>query len=156
MKRAWTHRPLLVLACLLVATAALASFSALTLSSAATQAATGNGAWIPVTTGTQLAVQWDVTAGTSITRFDGWIQGTNDSTDSTGYDVPCDLVMQSDPATAATPTITANQRNIVNNKSTTTAVRAVGIVKAYPWKYVRARWVLTGTNVTFSVTAGAK
>lgn len=134
----------------------LAAYATITLQSSAQQTASGNGAWQPAPTVTQLVVVYDITAGTTVTAFDAWIQGTNDSTDSTGYDVACDATWQSTPTSTTSPTINANKRDIVDGKTTTTAERFVCVVKNYPWKYVRAKWLFTGTNITFSVTAGSK
>lgn len=133
------------------------AYNKLTLQASAQQTASGNGAWQAIKTGSMVQVTVDVTAGSSITRFDAFVQSTDaPDTDSTGTDVPCDMVMMSDPATAATPTVAANQRNIVNNKSTTTAQRFVGVIKHFPGGNIRARWILNGTNVTFSVVAETK
>lgn len=151
------RRLVALLAALALAIApALAAFSPLTLVASAQQTASGNGAWQPATTVSQLVVVYDITAGTTVTAFDGWIQGTNENTDSTGYDVACDQVWQSTPTSTASPTINANKRDIVDGKTTTTAERFVCVVKNFPWKYVRAKWLFTGTNITFSVTAGSK
>lgn len=134
---------------------ALAAFNSLTLLSSAQQTASGNGAWIQVSTSDQLVVVVDFTAGTTVTALDLWIQGTNDSTDTTGFDVTCDQRFVSAPTSTTSPTVAA-QRDIIDNKSTTTAERFVCLVRNFPFKYARAKWLFTGTNFTLSVTAGSK
>ena len=131
------------------------SVSTLELIASATQTASGNGAWIPVQTLTMLQVEVDITAATSITTFDLWLQGSAVGGADEGYDLPCDRQLTT-LATAAGNAPVADLRDIVQNKTTSTAQRDIGIFKHVPAKYVRVKWILSGTDVTFSVKGSGK
>lgn len=105
----------------------VAAFAPITLQPSNAQTASGAGAWQPVPTGSQLGVMVDITAASGTVVFDAWLQGTNDSADANGYDVPADQVLLDSGGTAATGTLTGPIRDIVDNKTTTTAVRAVAV-----------------------------
>ena len=135
------------------------AFNTVTLLPSSTQNASGAGAWQPVPTATMLAVAVDITAGGgTVVDFDLWVEGTNEPSDTTGFDVPADQVLKHANGTAAN-TVSVNQRNIVDTKNNTSAERYLGIFKHFPSKYCRARWAFTGgssPSLTLSVTAGAK
>ena len=143
---------------LLAAVLCLAAFTPITLQPSNAQTASGAGAWQPVPTGSQLGVMVDVTAASGTVVFDCWLQGTNDSADANGFDIPADQVLLDSGGAAATGTLTGPIRDLIDNKTTTTAVRAVGVYKVFPFKYARVRWTLTGStpSVTFTATAGVK
>lgn len=119
----------------------------------------GAGTWQPVPAASMVAVSVDVTAASgTITGFDLWLQGANDPTDATGFDVPADQALKSAPGSGAAGTVAVNVRDIVDGKTTTTAERFYALYRHFPFKYMREAHVLAGTapNVTLGVTAGVK
>jgi hypothetical protein len=105
-----------------------------------------------------LAVEVDLTTGSgTITRFDLWLEGSDDGNETDAPDLLFDWsVKDSNAGTEETERVT--KRNIINNKTTTTAERHSALYRHVPWTYVRARWALTGTSpsLTFSVNGDIK
>lgn len=136
----------------------LASFSAVTLQPSGAQTGSSAGTWQAVPTGSQVAVMVDVTAASGTIAFDLWSQGANDSSDPNGWDVPADLVLLDSGGASATGTLTGPIRDIIDNRTSTSTIRATALYKVWPYKYIRSRWTLTGStpSVTFAVTAGVK
>lgn len=118
------------------------------------QTASGTSAKFQVPSAGDLFVGVDVTTGSSITTFDAWLQASDDG-GTTWYDYPADLVLKSTTSGTGN-TVTANARDIVDNKTTTTAEQFCGVYKRIAADYVRLRWALTGTSVTFSASMVAK
>jgi hypothetical protein len=118
------------------------------------QSASAASPWFTVDTATMLMVGVDITVGVSVTRFDAWLEGSDDG-GTTAYEIPADLTLVSD-ASAAGQTPAANARNIINNHTGTGAKKAIGIYKHLPTDRVRLRWILNGTSVTFSSSAVVK
>lgn len=137
---------------------ALASFSPIILQPSGAQTGSSAGTWQAVPNATSLAVMVDVTAASGTIVFDAWLQGTNDSADANGYDVPADVVFIDTGGGAGAGTVTTNAKDIVDNKTTTAAARFTARYGVFPYKYCRLRWTLTGStpSVTFSATAGTK
>jgi len=116
------------------------------------QNASGNSGQFSIPTMVQAILGVDVTAGSgTISDFDVWLEGSDDG-GTTWYELPCDLVMKSS-GTGTANTVAANQRNVVDSKTSTTAEKFVGIYKALPADVVRLRWILTGTTPTMTFSA---
>lgn len=118
------------------------------------QTASGVSAKFQIPSAADVMVGVDITAGTSITTFDVWLQASDDG-GTTWFDYPADLVLKSTTSGTAN-SATANTRDIVDNKTTTTAEQFVGVFKRIAADWVRLRWALTGTSVTFSASMVAK
>lgn len=120
--------------------------------------ASGSGGWIPVQAGTMVAVALEVTAGSGTPTFDAWCQGAASDADATGYDVPADLVQKDAAGAAAENAATTNKRDIVDNKTSTTAERWIAIYKHFPFPFIRVRHALTGgtPSITYSATGMVK
>lgn len=148
----------LFVALALAAAPVLGAFNTIVLQPSNAVTAAGAGSWQAVPSASMLAVQVDITTAGGTPTFDLWLQGTNDSGDTDGYDVPADLVLVHAGSAAAQGTLTANTRDIVAAKTTTTAEKFVGVYKQFPWKYCRVRWTISGAGatVTFSASAGTK
>ncbi|MEN6526374.1 MAG: hypothetical protein ABFD65_07800 [Candidatus Polarisedimenticolia bacterium] len=118
----------------------------------------GAGTWQPVPAASMIAVGVDITAASGTLTLDLWLQGTNDPTDATGFDVPADQVVKSAPGSGTAGTVAINTRDVVDAKTTTTAERFYGLYRHFPFNYVREAHTLAGTNPsdTLGVTAGVK
>ena len=115
--------------------------------------ASGSGAWIPVQALTMIAVALEVTAGSGSPTFDAWCQGANSSSDTVGFDVPADLVQKDAAGAAAENAATTNKRDIVDNKTTTTAERWIAIYKHFPFQYIRVRHAISGAAASITYSA---
>ena len=131
------------------------SASTITLIASALQNASGNGAWIPVQTLTMLQVEVDITVGVAVTAFDLWLQGSSKGGADAGYDLIADrTILTADAAAAGAKQ--SDERDIVPAKTTITAERFWGLYKHLPAKFVRVKWTLTGTSITFEVLGSGK
>lgn len=119
------------------------------------QTASGAGAWIPVETALTMIVGVDVTAGSSVTSFDAYLEVSDDG-GTTVYEMPVDLALKYSGAAGAGSTIGTNRRNIVDNKTTTTAEKFIGVYKQLAADRVRLAWKFVGTSITFSCSAVVK
>lgn len=121
------------------------------LQGSAAQTGSSQGASKPIPTITMAAVLLDITAGSgTITDFTAWLQGSDDEED--WFDIVADQVMNS-TAVAAGGTVTTNDRDIVDGKSTTTAEKFMAVYKHLPFKYVRFAWALAGTTPSLTFDA---
>jgi len=134
------------------------SYRTVVLQSSGPVTASGSGAWIPVQAGTMVAIALEVTAGSGSPTFDAWCQGSYSDADATGFDVPADIVQKDAAGAAAENAATTNKRDIVDNKTTTTAERWIAIYKHFPLPFIRARHSLSGAaaSITYSSTGMVK
>ncbi len=123
---------------------------------AAAYTTSGVGLSLSMLTASMLAISVPITAGSGTVALDLWLEGSNDG-GATWFELPADLILKSSGA-AAGNAVTANARDVVDNKTSTTAENFVAIYKHVPFDLVRPRWILTGTtpSLTFSVGANAK
>ena len=144
---------LLVLACL---APTLHAADRTELQASALQNASGNTAAYAVPTKTQLLIGIDVTAAAGTPVFDLWLQGSDDF-GTTWYDLVADVALLT-ANDAAGGTVRTGVRDVIDNKTTTTAVQAVAIYKNLPTDKVRLKWILTGASasMTFSASMVAK
>ena len=120
----------------------------------ATQTATAQGGAISVAGLRELTVYATCTASTTPTQLDVYLQSSSDG-GVTWYDLTADVVQTTNTAAAETAAV-ANQRDVLQAVTTcATAVKAFAKYTVFG-DQVRAAWVLTGTNFTFSVKAVGK
>lgn len=120
----------------------------------ATQTATAQGGAIPVAGIKELTVYATCTASTTPTQLDVYLQSSSDG-GTTWYDLTADVVQTTNTGAAETAAV-ANQRDVLQAVTTcATAVKAIAKYTVFG-SQVRAAWVLTGTNFTFSIKAIGK
>jgi len=129
------------------------SYRTVVLQSSGPVTASGSGAWIPVQAGTMVAIALEVTAGSGSPTFDAWCQGSYSDADATGFDVPADIVQKDAAGAAAENAATTNKRDIVDNKTTTTAERWIAIYKHFPFQYIRVRHAISGAAASITYSA---
>lgn len=117
------------------------------------QTANGTSSVILMTTNSMLGALIDTTAGSSISHLSMWAQGSNDQ--NTWFDAVATWTLKS-AAAYAEETARTNVRNIINDKTTTTAETFAALYSHFPWKYARLRWYGTFTSVTFSAWLSSK
>lgn len=123
-----------------------------TISASAAYTTAGNSPAVTISTGTQMAVCVNITAGSgTITAFNLWMEGSVDS-GATWFRILADQI-DDNGSDQATP-----RANIVNNKNTTTAGVWGANYDTLPAMMIRCRWTLTGTtpSLTFQVNYGVK
>jgi len=156
MKRS---RSLTALTLLLAAFAALsppahAAATRFEILASATQTATAQGGAISVAGIKELTVYATCTASTTPTQLDVYLQSSSDG-GVTWYDLTADVTQTTNTAAAETAAV-ANQRDVLQAVTTcATAVKAIAKYTVFG-DQVRAAWVLSGTNFTFSVKAIGK
>lgn len=120
----------------------------------ATQTATAQGGAISVSGIKELTVYATCTASTAPTQLDVYLQSSSDG-GTTWYDLTADVVQTTNAAAAETAAV-ANQRDVLQAVATcASAVKAIAKYTVFG-DQVRAAWVITGTNFTFSVKAVGK
>ena len=124
------------------------------LVASAVQTASGNSAAFKVDTIKEAMVGVDITAGTTVTALDIYLEGSDDG-GTTWYELPCDVAMQTS-GTATDNAARTNERDIVKSKASTTAEKFIGIYRNLAADYVRLRWIFTGTNFTMSASLVGK
>lgn len=115
--------------------------------------ASGNGTGIPVNVSTMGDFIVDITQASGVTAFDLWLQGSNDGV--IYADLICDLALKL-ADTAASGTVRTNVRDIVDAKADNSLETFLGRMNVLAVKYIRAKWKLTGTSITFTVRGGGK
>lgn len=127
----------------------------ITLLDSQTVAAGGPGAWKDVGNLSMADVVVDVSAATTTLALDVWLEGY-DQLSQTAYAIPADVVMKHTTA-AAGNAATTDARDIVDNKTTTTAERFVARYKHLPASRVRLNWSFSGSgDVTMSAGLNGK
>lgn len=120
----------------------------------ATQTATAQGGAVSVAGLRELTVFVACTASTTPTQLDVYLQSSSDG-GVTWYDLTAETIQQTNTAAAETAAA-ANKRDVLDAvTSCASTVKGIGRYTAFG-DQVRAAWVLTGTNFTFSVKAVGK
>jgi len=115
----------------------------------AAQTASSNSASSAINTLTMAALNLDVTAVSGTTPvLDLFLQGSDDDTE--WFDVVADSVIETANA-AAEGTVTTNARDIADG--VTAVVKATAIYKHLPYRYVRIKWIISGTTPSFTFSA---
>lgn len=153
--RFWTTLALVLIVLLaLPSSGRAATTSPFDLLASAVQTATGQGGGVPVAGVTELLVFATCTASTSPTQLDVYLQSSSDN-GVTWYDLTAELVQATNTGAAETAAV-PNKRDVLDAVTTcASAVKAVAKYRNFG-NQVRAAWVLTGTNFTFSVKAIGK
>jgi len=126
-----------------------------TLVALAVFTSSGNSVDMPVSTGTMMAVEVDITAGSGTPTLTLWMEGSVDG-GTTWFRLLADL-LNTDINGTITDVATARS-NIVNGSTVTTADRYSAVYKHLPCDRVRTRWTITGgtPSRTFAVYVGVK
>lgn len=124
------------------------------LLSSQTVAAGGPGAWKKIPTLTMADVVLDITAKTGAGALDIWLEGSHDG-QTKAYEITADHVLKSSGVGAA-ETVSTDQRDIVDGKTTTTAERFFALYKHLPTPWVRLNWSLASGDVTMSASLSGK
>lgn len=120
----------------------------------ATQTATAQGGAISVAGIKELTVYATCTASNTPTQLDVYLQSSSDG-GVTWYDLTADVTQTTNTAASETAAV-ANKRDILDAVTTcATAVKAIAKYTVFG-DQVRAAWVISGTNFTFSVKAVGK
>lgn len=126
-----------------------------TLLSGPQTASTFSGEWVKIPTLDMAAISAYVTAASGITAIDLFIQISPDKSEARAVDVPFDQVLKTaDSGTAGT--VNTNVRDLIDNKTTTSAESFYGLIKHLPAGFIRARGKLNGTSVTVEVNLQGK
>jgi hypothetical protein len=125
------------------------------LVASATQTASGNSAAFSVPTAVMAMLGIDITAGSTVTKLDIYLEGSDDG-GTTWYELPCDVVMKTSAVDADNAATSAPQRDVVKDKASTAAEKFTGIYRQLPADYVRLRWIFTGTSFTMSASLVVK
>ena len=145
---------LFVVAALLVLPPALAGAKRIELLASTALNSNGNSSSFTLSTVRELMVGVDVTAGSGTSpTLDLWLQGSDDG-GTTWYDLVADQVLPTADA-AASGTVTTSARDIVDNKTTTTAESFVAVYKSIPTDRIRLKWKIGGTSPEFTLSVSA-
>lgn len=121
----------------------------------ATQTATAQGGAISVAGLRELTIYATCTASTTPTRLDVYLQSSSDA-GVTWYDLPNEAAMTTAAAGTDITASTTMKRNILDNvTSCASTVKAIAKYTVFG-DQIRAAWVISGTNFTFSVKAVGK
>lgn len=121
----------------------------------ATQTATAQGGAISVAGLRELTIYATCTASTTPTRLDVYLQSSSDG-GVTWYDLPNEAAMTTASAgTDITASVTMKRNVLDNVTSCASAVKAIAKYTVFG-DQIRAAWVISGTNFTFSVKAVGK
>lgn len=124
----------------------MAATNTITMLSSSVINADGQTTWFAVKTATMADLLFEVVSGTgTITGFDVWLDVKASADATIAFEHPFDLTLKSNDAAAA-ETVTANARDIISAKTTTTAERFLGKIHHLAGAYVRLRWKFAGTS----------
>jgi hypothetical protein len=152
--RALALLALALAAILALPTPARASSTAFDILASGTQTTTAQGGAIPVASIKELIVFVSCSGSSSPTQLDVYLQSSSDG-GVTWYDLTADVIQQTNAAAAETAAA-ANKRDVLDAVTTCASpVKGIGRYTNFG-SLVRAAWVLTGTNFSFSVKAIGK
>jgi hypothetical protein len=139
---------------LLLAGPAFAGSTRFDILASATQTATAQGGAISVSGIKELILFASCTASTAPTQLDVYLQSSSDG-GTTWYDLTADEIQQTNSGAAETAASTNVRDVFAAVTSCASPVKAIGRYTVFG-DLVRAAWVLTGTNFTFSLKAIGK
>ncbi len=150
-------RRVLVAALLAVLALTPARAAAATLTLISSQAITSSGntpvSAIPTNTSGEVKIFVTTVSGTT-PQMDLWLESCQDTAGSNCAPVLATTVSK-DPTTitASNPTVTTNARDIIDAKTSTTAEMFTAAYQVLPTKYIRLRYIVSGTTPSFTLAA---